>query len=77
MHHVIPGFQLGEIDIQRGARGLRVRGLEPARPLDFVPAENLRVGDHDHPRGLVQEAAGQGAQVDGQGWVGAGCPAFA
>ena len=43
MHDEIALLQVREINIQRGARGLRVRGLLPTRSLHFVSAKNLRV----------------------------------
>ena len=70
MHDVIAFLQFGEINVQRGARGLRVRRFEPARTLDFVTAKNFRIG-HDHQFGFVaNETARQRADVQCErvGW---------
>ena len=47
MHHVIAFLQIGEINVESGARGLRMRRFEPARALNFVAAKNFRIGDDD------------------------------
>ena len=47
MHDQITFRQIGKINFQRRLHGRRVRRLEPSRALDFVAAENFRVGDDD------------------------------
>ena len=67
VHHVIALLQFGEIDVQRRARGLRVRRFEPARPLHLVAAEDLRIGDHDQPGLVAEKAARERADVQRRG----------
>ena len=62
MHDEIAFFQFGEINVQRGTRGLRVRRFEPARTLHFVAAKNFRIGDDDQLGFLVDEIRGQRAE---------------
>src|SRR5207245_10759552 len=71
---VIAFLEFTEVDVERGTRRLRVRRLEPARALDFVAAEDFRVGDDHEPRGVAQEPARQRAAVGrrGQGAVRSG-----
>ena len=58
MHDQIAFLQIGEINVERGARGQRVRRFQPARPLDFVTPENFRVGDDDEFGLVANETAG-------------------
>ena len=60
---VIAFLELGKINVEQRARGGGVRRLEPARALDFVAPENLRVGDDDEFGLLVDEAARERAEV--------------
>ena len=52
-------LQFGEINIEGGAGGQRVRGFQPARPLDFVAAKNFRVSDDNEFCPVANEAASQ------------------
>ena len=63
VHHIIALFQFREVDVQRGARGLRVRRLEPARPLHFVTTEDLGIGDHDDSAAVGNKTARERAHV--------------
>ena len=63
MHDQIAFLQIGEINVERGTRGQRVRGFLAARPLDFVAAENFRVGDDDEFRLVANKAASERAEV--------------
>ena len=71
MHDVIAVVEIGEVDVEQRARGLRVRRLEPARALDFVASEYFSIGDDDELRLFVEEAAGErtevGEKVRGEG----------
>ena len=62
-------LQFGEVNVERGAGGQRVRGFQPARPLDFVAAKNFRVGDDDEFCLFANEAAGKRAEVSPQSKV--------
>ncbi len=63
VNHVVALLQFREINVQRRARRLRVRRLEPARPLHLVAPENLRVGDDDQLGLVAKKAAGERADV--------------
>ncbi len=63
MHDEVAFLQFGEINVQRGTGGQRVRRFQPARPLDLVTAENLRVGDDDQLGLVAEETAGQRADL--------------
>ena len=52
-------LQFGEINVEGGADGERLRRFQPARALDFIAAKNLRVGDHDKFGILANETAGK------------------
>jgi hypothetical protein len=47
MNDKVAFLQFGEVNVERGTGGQRVRGFQPAWPLDFVAPENFRVGDDD------------------------------
>ena len=51
--------QIAEIDVEQRLRRLRVRRFKPARTLDFVAAENFRIGDDNDFRGLKKKSARQ------------------
>ena len=63
MHDQIAFLQIGEINVQRGTRGQRVRRFEPARALDFVAPKNFRIGDDDQFRLVANKAAGERAEL--------------
>ena len=65
MDHVIAFLQIRKIDIQQRARSLGVGRFESAWTLDFVTAENLRIGDDDQPGQFAEKAARQCAEVEG------------
>ena len=69
MHDEIAFFQIGEINVQRGTRGLRVRRFQPARTLDFVAAKNFRVGDDDQFRLVTNKSARERAEMNLQAAV--------
>ena len=52
-------FQFGEINVERGASGERVRRFQPPWPLDFVTPENFRVSNDDEFRLVTNETAGK------------------
>ncbi len=56
-------LQFGEINVERGTGGERVRRFQPARTLDFVAAKNLRVGDDDEFGVVAKETAGKRADL--------------
>ena len=60
-------LQFGEINVERGAGGERVRRFQPARALDFVAAKNFRVGDDDEFRLVAKKTAGKRADL--QSWT--------
>ena len=62
MNDQIAFLQIREINVQRGTRRERVRRLEPARALDFVAPENLRVGDDDQFRLVAEKTTGERAR---------------
>ena len=64
MHDEIAFFQVGEINVERGTRGLGVRRFLAARTLDFVTAKNFRIGDDDQFRLVANKAAGQRADLN-------------
>ena len=64
MHDQIAFFQIGEINVERGAGGQRVRRFQPARPLDFVTPKNFRVGDDDEFGLVANEAARERADSE-------------
>ena len=66
MNDIIAFRQFRKIDVQRGAGGNRMRRLEPARALDFVPSENFRIGDDDEFRLVAHEAARDRTDVNGR-----------
>ena len=66
MHDIIAFFQIGEINVQRGARGQRVRRFLAARSLDFVTAKNFRIGDDDKFCFVANESASERADLDGR-----------
>src|ERR1017187_3487419 len=57
-------FQFGEINVEGGTGGQRVRGFQPARPLNFVAAKYFRVGDDDEFCFFAKKSAGKRADVD-------------
>ena len=57
-------FQFGEINVERGAGGERMRRFQPARTLDFVAAKNFRVGDNDEFGPVTKETARKSADLD-------------
>ena len=59
-------FQFGEINVEGGTGGQRVRGFQPARPLNFVAAENFRVGDDDEFCFFAKKSAGKRADMSPQ-----------
>src|ERR1017187_2903919 len=63
LHDQIAFLQIREINVERGARGQRVRGFLAARSLDFVAAENFRIGDDDEFGLVADETTGEGAEV--------------
>ena len=63
MHDVIALLQIGEIDVEKRARGLGVRRLQTTRALDLVTAENLRVGDHHQICRFTAKAPRQRTQM--------------
>ena len=67
MDDVIAFLQFGEIDVEQGAAGGGVRGLEAAGALHLVAAENFRVRDDDEFGGLKEKAARESAQGHAQG----------
>ena len=70
MHDIIAFFQVREINVERGARGLRVRRFLPARTLDFVTAENFRIR-HDHQfRFVINKAARERTDLNLESGVG-------
>src|ERR1039457_129530 len=66
-------FQFGEINVEGGTGGQRVRGFQPAWPLNFVAAKNFRVGDDDKFCFFAKKSAGKradvsrGSRVEGRG----------
>ena len=63
VNHVIALLELREINVQRRARGLRVRRFEPARTLHLVTPEYFRVGHDDQFGFLVNKSATERAQM--------------
>ena len=63
MNDVVALLQVGEINVQRRARRLRVRRFEPARPLHLVAPKDFRVGDDDQLGLVAEKAAGQRAEM--------------
>ena len=63
MHDQIAFLQIREINVERGARGQRVRGFLAARSLDFVAAENFRISDNDEFCFFAEETARERAEV--------------
>ena len=59
MHDKISIVQIGEINVERGTRSQCVRRFLASRTLDFVTAENFRVGDNDQFCFFANEAARQ------------------
>ena len=64
MHDKIAVFQIREINVERGAGGLRVRRFLAARTLDFVASEDFRIGDDDEFRLVTNETASERADLD-------------
>ena len=60
-------LQFGEINVERGTGGQRVRRFQPARTLDFVTAKNFRVGDDDQFGLVAEETARERAEVQSGG----------
>src|ERR1039458_4888123 len=56
-------FQFGEINVEGGTGGQRVRGFQPPWPLNFVAAKNFRVGDDDEFCCFAEKSAGKRAEV--------------
>ena len=54
-------FQFGEVNVEGGTGGQRVRGFQPAWPLDFVASEYFRVGDDNEFCLFAKEPAGERA----------------
>ena len=61
MNDKVAFFQFGEINVEGGAGGQRVRGFQPARPLNFIAPKNFRVGDDNEFCCFAQEPAGKRA----------------
>ena len=57
MNDKVAFFQFGEINVEGGTGGQRVRGFQPAWLLNFVAAKNFRVGDDDEFCFFAQEPA--------------------
>ncbi len=64
MHNKIAVFQIREINVECGARSLRVRRFLAARTLDFVASEDFRIGDDHELRFVTNEAAGERTDLD-------------
>ena len=75
MHHEIAFLEFGEINVERRTGGLRVGGLEPARLLALITAEDFRVGDDNHLGFVTDEATRERAELGGGtgGMRDAGC----
>src|ERR1035437_8995534 len=73
MNNKVAFFQFGEINVEGGTGGQRVRGFQPAWPLNFVAAKNFRVGDDDKFCFFAKKSAGKradvsrGSRVEGRG----------
>jgi hypothetical protein len=63
MNDKVAFFQFGEINVEGGTGGQRVRGFQPAWPLNFVAAKNFRVGDNDEFCCFAKKSAGERAEV--------------
>ena len=57
MNDEVAFFQFGKINVEGGTGGQRLRGFQPAWPLDFVAPEYFRVGDYDKFGFFAQEPA--------------------
>ncbi len=64
MHDEITVVKVGEINVERGARGLRMGRFLPTWSLDFVTAKNFRIRHHDQFRFVANKAAGEGADLN-------------
>ena len=76
MNNEVAFFQFGEINVEGGTGGQRVRGFQPAGPLDFVAAENFRVGDDDESGLFAKKSAGERADMNRRTGVQAGSDFF-
>src|SRR6185503_13202462 len=73
MQDEITVVQISKINVERGTRGLRMGRFLAARTLDFVTAKNFCIRHHDQFRFVTNEAAGEGADLDG-GDIALRCP---
>ena len=62
MDDEIAFLQFGEINIERGTGGQRVRRFQPARTLDFVAPKDFGVGDDDKFGFVAKETARQASR---------------
>ena len=63
MNDKVAFFQFGKVDVKGGTDGQRVRGFQPAWPLDSVAPENFRVGDDNEFCFVANEAASKHADM--------------
>ena len=57
MNDKVAFFQFGKVNVEGGTGGQRVRGFQPAWPLDSVAPENFRVRDDNEFCFFTQEPA--------------------
>ena len=59
MNDKVAFFQFSKVNVEGGAGGQRVRGFQPAWPLDSVAPENFRVGDDDELCFFTKKSPGE------------------
>src|ERR1043165_3793093 len=63
MNDIIALLQISEIDVEQRTRGLRMFGLETARPLNLVAAKYFGIGQYDQTGTVRNKSTAQCAEL--------------